>query len=272
MFCSKCGNGMNETAKFCPSCGNLNESANSGASQQIFSSTPNNVQEGQMSGQLPPQQNMQMAQQPNVQLPPQQNIQMAQQPNVQLPPQQNPQMPQQQNMNVPPQYGQPNYNQQPQGQGQYTQPNYGQPQGQPNYQMNGNPAGAAYGNPQQGMYNTDAVEYVVSSNMFENFKIALTKQFATFSGRSTRWEFWSFEIIATVITMICEAMDSILGGIAKLIFTVPAFALAFRRAHDSNHPGWYSLIPFYGLYLVMIAESDPLPNQYGKVRKQKGNI
>lgn len=256
MFCSKCGNGMNETDKFCPTCGNLNANQASNQGQPNNQTVPNYGQQGQMNGQVPPQQNVNM---------PPQNAQ----------PTYN-QYPQGQ-----PQYAQPNYNQQPQGQGQYTQPNYGQPQGQPNYgqpqgqpnyQMNGNPAGAAYGNPQQGMYNTDAVEYVVSSNMFENFKIALTKQFATFSGRSTRWEFWSFEIIATVITMICEAMDSILGGIAKLIFTVPAFALAFRRAHDSNHPGWYSLIPFYGLYLVMIAESDPLPNQYGKVRKQKGNI
>lgn len=244
MFCSKCGKEMNETAKFCPSCGNLNESANAGASQQIFSSTPNNVQEGQMSGQLPPQQNMQMAQQPNVQLP------------------------QQQNMNVPPQYAQPNYNQQPQGQAQYTQPNYGQPQGQSNYQMNGNPAGAAYGNPQQGMYNTDAVEYVVSSNMFENFKIGLTKKFTDFNGRATRWEYWSFEIIAAVISLVGLIINPFLGLLVHLIFLVPRIALSFRRVQDTNHPGWYCFIPLYGLYLTAIAESYPMPNEYGKVRKQ----
>ena len=155
MFCSKCGNGMNETDKFCPTCGNLNANQGSKQGQQNNQATPNPGQQGQMNGQVSPQQ--------NVNVPPQYS-----QPTYN-------QYPQGQ-----PQYAQPNYNQQPQGQGQYTQPNYGQPQGQPNYgqpqgqpnyQMNGNPTGAAYGNPQQGMYNTDAVEYVVSSNLFLKSRI-----------------------------------------------------------------------------------------------------
>ena len=243
MFCSKCGNGMNETDKFCPSCGNLNATQEAKQGQPNNQTAPNHGQQGHMNGQVPPQQ--------NVNVPPQ----YAQPTYNQYPQGQ-------------PQYAQPDYNQQPQGQAQYTQPNYGQPQGQPNYQMNGNTAGAAYGNPQQGMYNTDAVEYVVSSNMFENFKVALTEKFTDFNGRATRWEYWSFEIIVTVIIIVCEAIDSTIGTLASLLFLVPRIALAFRRVHDSNHPGWYCFIPFYGQYLLMFAESDPLPNRYGKVRKQ----
>ncbi len=236
MFCSKCGNGMNETDKFCPSCGNLNANQETKQGQPNNQTAPNYGQQGQMNGHVPPQQNI----------------------------------------NVPPQYSQPTYNQHPQGQpnynqqgqAQYTQPNYGQPQGQPNYQMNGNPAGAAYGNPQQGMYNTDAVEYVVSSNLFLNFKTALTEKYASFEGRATRWEYWSFQIVYMIISFLAAVINDKFGSLISLVFFLPNIALNARRLHDTNRSGWYMLIPIYGAILIAFAESDPLPNKYGKVRKQ----
>lgn len=243
MFCSKCGNGMNETDKFCPTCGNLNANQASNQGQPNNQTVPNYGQKGQMNGQVPPQQNVNM---------PPQNAQ----------PTYN-QYPQGQ-----PQYAQPNYNQQPQGQAQYTQPNYGQPQGQPNYQMNGNTAGAAYGNPQQGMYNNDAVEYVVSSNLFENFKTAMTKKYASTEGRATRWEYWSFQIVYFIIGVVATVINDKLGSLVSLAFFLPSIALNARRLHDTNRSGWYMLIPIYGAILIAFAESDPLPNRYGKVRKQ----
>lgn len=243
MFCSKCGNGMNETDKFCPSCGNLNTTQEAKQGQPNNQTAPNHGQQGQMNGQVPPQQ--------NVNVPPQ----YAQPTYNQYPQGQ-------------PQYAQPNYNQQPQGQAQYTQPNYGQPQGQPNYQMNGNPTGAAYGNPQQGMYNTDAVEYVVSSNLFENFKIAITQKYAGFEGRATRWEYWSFSIAYGIIYLVALVINDIFASLVSLAFFLPSIALNARRLHDTNRSGWYMLIPIYGGILAAFAESDPLPNRYGKVRKQ----
>ena len=243
MFCSKCGNGMNETDKFCPSCGNLNATQEAKQGQPNNQTAPNHGQQGHMNGQVPPQQ--------NVNVPPQ----YAQPTYNQYPQGQ-------------PQYAQPNYNQQPQGQAQYTQPNYGQPQGQPNYQMNGNTAGAAYGNPQQGMYNNDAVEYVVSSNLFENFKIAMTKKYASTEGRATRWEYWSFQIVYFIIGVVATVINDKLGSLVSLAFFLPSITLNARRLHDTNRSGWYMLIPIYGGILIAFAESDPLPNRYGKVRKQ----
>ena len=261
MFCSKCGNGMNETDKFCPSCGNFNTTQEAKQGQPNNQTAPNHGQQGQMNGQVPPQQ--------NVNVPPQ----YAQPTYNQYPQGQ-------------PQYAQPNYNQHTKRQGQYTQPNYGQsqgqpnygqpqgqpnygqPQGQPNYQMNGNSTGAAYGNPQQGMYNTDAVEYVVSSNMFLNFKTALTEKYASFEGRATRWEYWSFSIAYGIIYLVALVINDILASLVSLAFFLPSIALNARRLHDTNRSGWYMLIPIYGGILAAFAESDPLPNQYGKVRKQ----
>ena len=252
---------MNETDKFCPSCGNFNTTQEAKQGQPNNQTEPNHGQQGQMNGQVPPQQ--------NVNVPPQ----YAQPTYNQYPQGQ-------------PQYAQPNYNQQPQGQGQYTQPNYGQsqgqpnygqpqgqpnygqPQGQPNYQMNGNSTGAAYGNPQQGMYNTDAVEYVVSSNLFLNFKTALTEKYASFEGRATRWEYWSFSIAYGIIYLVALVINDILASLVSLAFFLPSIALNARRLHDTNRSGWYMLIPIYWGIIAAFAESDPLPNQYGKVRKQ----
>lgn len=234
---------MNETDKFCPTCGNLNANQASNQGQPNNQTTPNPGQQGQMNGQMPPQQ--------NTNVPPQ----YAQPTYNQYPQGQ-------------PQYAQPNYNQQPQGQPQYTQPNYDQPQGQPNYQMNGNPAGAAYGNPQQGMYNNDAVEYVVSSNLFENFKIAITQKYASFEGRATRWEYWSFQIVYMIISLLAAAINDKFSFLISLVFFLPNIALNARRLHDTNRSGWYMLLPIYGAILIAFAESDPLPNKYGKVRKQ----
>ena len=234
---------MNETDKFCPTCGNLNANQASNQGQPNNQTTPNPGQQGQMNGQMPPQQNTNIP--PQYAQPTYNQYQQGQ-----------------------PQYGQPNYHQQAQGQAQYTQPNYGQSQGQPNYQMNGNPAGAAYGNPQQGMYNTDAVEYVVSSNLFLNFKTALTEKYASFEGRATRWEYWSFQIVYMIISLLAAAINDKFSFLISLVFFLPNIALNARRLHDTNRSGWYMLIPIYGAILIAFAESDPLPNKYGKVRKQ----
>ena len=48
MFCSKCGNGMNETDKFCPSCGNLNATQEVKQGQPNNQTAPNHGQQGHM--------------------------------------------------------------------------------------------------------------------------------------------------------------------------------------------------------------------------------
>ena len=118
------------------------------------------------------------------------------------------------------------------------------------------------------MYNTDAVEYVVSSNLFLNFKTALTEKYASFEGRATRWEYWSFQIVYFIIGVVATVINDKLGSLVSLAFFLPSIALNARRLHDTNRSGWYMLIPIYGGILIAFAESDPLPNRYGKVRKQ----
>lgn len=65
-----------------------------------------------------------------------------------------------------------------------------------------------------------------SSGLWRNFVYAL-KRFATFRGRATRTEFWSFFLFNWLFSMV--------GGIfAELVFLVPMLAVSVRRLHDTG--------------------------------------
>ena len=57
-----------------------------------------------------------------------------------------------------------------------------------------------------------------------------------------------------------------IAGILLMVFyigsIVPSIALAARRMHDTDHSGWFMLIPFYSLYLAIIKGTDG-PNRFG---------
>ena len=101
-----------------------------------------------------------------------------------------------------------------------------------------------------------------------NFKTALTEKYASFEGRATRWEYWSFQIVYMIISLLAAAINDKFSFLISLLFFLPNITLNARRLHDTNRSGWYMLIPIYGAILIAFAESDPLPNRYGKVRKQ----
>ena len=71
-----------------------------------------------------------------------------------------------------------------------------------------------------------------------------------------------------IITAVATAINEGFGSLVSLAFILPGLAVNARRLHDTNRSGWYMLIPIYGAFLMAFAESDPLPNRYGKVRKQ----
>ena len=56
-----------------------------------------------------------------------------------------------------------------------------------------------------------------------------------------------------------EAMNESLKRSKCEIITV-----AVRRIHDHGKSGWFILVPFYNLYLV-IADGEGMPNAYGPV-------
>ncbi|MEM6276326.1 MAG: DUF805 domain-containing protein [Pseudomonadota bacterium] len=67
--------------------------------------------------------------------------------------------------------------------------------------------------------------------------------YATFSGRATRTEYWSFAAFAALSFFALLFIVPMLGLIFLLATFVPGTALAVRRLHDSDRSGYWMLLP-----------------------------
>ncbi|MBO9582814.1 MAG: DUF805 domain-containing protein [Flavobacterium sp.] len=106
--------------------------------------------------------------------------------------------------------------------------------------------------------------------MIEMFKKVVFENYANFEGRARRKEYWMF-ILAYYIAIfalifIASVLPEMIGGLLFAVFVlaiiIPTIAVTIRRMHDVGKSGWYSLIPYYNLYLCCI-EGEKGPNQYG---------
>ena len=59
-----------------------------------------------------------------------------------------------------------------------------------------------------------------------------------------------------------ETGNGLLGTMYAFAVFIPSIAVAVRRIHDSGKSGWFYLVPFYNLYLL-IKEGDLGLNKYG---------
>jgi len=112
------------------------------------------------------------------------------------------------------------------------------------------------------------------------------KQYAVFSGRARRTEFWMFALFNFIFAMIASIIDTAIGsklgilqfGIFYLIYSlavlIPGLAVSVRRLHDIGKSGWMvliNLIPLIGLiwFIVLtVKDSQPGENQYGPNPKE----
>ena len=93
-------------------------------------------------------------------------------------------------------------------------------------------------------------------------------QYATFSGRASRSEFWFFlfQILALIVSgMLGDVAYSILA----LLLLLPALAVGTRRLHDVGRSGWWQLLTITGIgYLVLlywfVQPSQAEANGYGE--------
>lgn len=112
------------------------------------------------------------------------------------------------------------------------------------------------------------------------FLLAL-KNYATFSGRSNRSEYWYYTLFSVIFLILAIVLDNVLGlafagspygpiyFIYVLATIVPSLAVTVRRLHDTNKSGWnflISLIPIVGsiwLLIIMISKGTDGENKYG---------
>ena len=96
------------------------------------------------------------------------------------------------------------------------------------------------------------------------------KNYANFSGRSVRSEYWFFflfTVLVNIVTMVADGMfgtKPLLYWIGILAFTIPSLAVGIRRMHDVGKTGWFILIPIYNIVLLA-SSGEKASNRFGEV-------
>lgn len=80
-------------------------------------------------------------------------------------------------------------------------------------------------------------------------------QFADFSGRATRFEYWWFLAFVLVITAICTIINEKAYQVAWVILLIPFIAAGCRRLNDAGQSVWWQmffLVPFGQIAVLCI--------------------
>lgn len=119
-----------------------------------------------------------------------------------------------------------------------------------------------------------------------NWYLKVLKQYADFSGRARRKEYWMFVLFNMIFAIVAMILDNVLGiamegigygplyGLYVLAMLIPGLSVAVRRLHDVGKSGWMiliALIPLIGaiwLLVLMVTDSNPGENQYGQNPKE----
>ena len=97
--------------------------------------------------------------------------------------------------------------------------------------------------------------------------------YANFSGRARRSEYWWFILAYFLASIVAAIIDAALGApilevIVILGLLVPSLAVAVRRLHDTDRSGWWlllGLIPFGGIVVLVFSclDSQAGTNRFG---------
>ena len=104
--------------------------------------------------------------------------------------------------------------------------------------------------------------------MVTYWKRAVLENYANFSGRATRPEYWWF-FLANLILSVVLGFLPFIGNIYSLAVIVPGIAAAMRRLHDTGRSGWWLLlvlIPIVGWIIVIVwlaTPGNPEANEQG---------
>jgi uncharacterized membrane protein YhaH (DUF805 family) len=104
------------------------------------------------------------------------------------------------------------------------------------------------------------------------------RNYAKFSGRSSRSAYWFWILWSLIITIVIEVLRASIGGevspvdiidlVWSLAILVPSIALGARRLHDVGKSGWWQLIPLTIIGIIpfliwVLRAGDSETNKYG---------
>ena len=100
-----------------------------------------------------------------------------------------------------------------------------------------------------------------------NYYLKVLQNYATFTGRARRSEYWYFVlfniIIAIAFGFVCGLIRvPDLAYLYNLAILIPSISVGVRRMHDVGKSGWFLLIPIYNLILT-VTEGEKGENKYG---------
>ena len=123
-----------------------------------------------------------------------------------------------------------------------------------------------------------------------NWYLKVLKQYADFSGRARRKEYWMYSLFFFIFVIVAMVLDNVLGltfnvygqsfgyGWLYTIFClahfIPSLAVCVRRLHDVGRSGWWyfiNFVPFVGVIILLIwfcTDSQEGENKWGANPKE----
>ena len=123
--------------------------------------------------------------------------------------------------------------------------------------------------------------------MIEWYKKVVFENYANFSGRARRSEYWYYILANLIILIIAAVIDNVTGlnfeplpyGIIYSLYALatflPGLAVTVRRLHDVGKSGWFYfivLVPIIGAFWLLylfVKDGDQGTNSYGSDPKNE---
>jgi uncharacterized membrane protein YhaH (DUF805 family) len=120
-----------------------------------------------------------------------------------------------------------------------------------------------------------------------NYYLKALQNYANFSGRARRSEYWYFVLFNSFFSLVAFFLDNIFGtaiegvgygpiyGLFALAVFLPGLAVTVRRLHDVGKSGWMFfiiLLPLIGAFWALIllcTDSQQGTNKWGQNPKGK---
>ena len=109
-----------------------------------------------------------------------------------------------------------------------------------------------------------------------NFSEAIQSGFnkyVTFTGRAARSEYWYWTLFTVILAIVSGIIDGVMGleivsTITSLAILLPSIAVGVRRLHDIDRTGWWLLLAFTVIGIILLIVWDCTkgtsgPNRFG---------
>lgn len=106
---------------------------------------------------------------------------------------------------------------------------------------------------------------------FQEAVVTVFRNYASFSGRAARSEYWWFALFSFLVSAAMTIIDGsgMLASLWSLLVLLPTLAVGARRLHDIDRSGWWlliGLIPLIGIIVLIwffVTRGTDGPNRFG---------